>query len=138
MTINEVRQFEKIMRKPGLSASSAATEVVEAIEEEPGTYAAFLSTVAMKARTGADYGVADASLKKALVDLRFLLSDEEAEALDVAQERWTVYRKALEVRAGLEFGGGTHAPLAALMARLTETKRRTAEVRSQVQERATR
>lgn len=138
MTIDEVHQFEKIMRKPGLSASSAATEVVEAIEEEPDTYAAFLSNVAMKARTGADYGVADANLEKALVDLRLLLSDEETEALDVAQERWTEYRKALEVCAGLEFEGGTHAPLAGLMAGLTETERRTAEVRSQVQERAAR
>ncbi len=138
MTIDEVHQFEKIMRKPGLSASSAATEVVEAIEEEPDTYTAFLSNVAMKARTGADYGVADANLEKALVDLRLLFSDKENEALDVAQERWTEYRKALEVCAGLEFEGGTHAPLAGLMAGLTETERRTVEVRSQVQERAAR
>lgn len=137
-TLDEVRQFEKIMRKPSLATSTAATEVVEAIEEKSDTYAAFLSSVAMKARTGADYGVADANLEKALVDLRLLLSAEETEALEVAQERWSEYRTALEVCAGLEFEGGTHAPLAGMMAGLTETERRTAEVRSEVQERAAR
>lgn len=137
-TLDEVRQFEKVMSRPGLAASAAANDVVEAIEEEPDTYAAFLSNVAMKARTGADYGVADANLEKALVDLRLLLRDEETEALEVAQERWTEYRNALEVCAGLEFEGGTHAPLAGMMAGLTETERRTAEIRSQVQERAAR
>ena len=75
---------------------------------------------------------------KRLVDLRLLVSDEETKALDVTQERWTEYRKALEVCAGLEFEGGAHAPLAGLMAGLTETERRTAEVRSQVQERTAR
>lgn len=137
-TLDEVRQFEKIMRRPSLATSTAATEVVEAIEEKTDSYAAFLSNVAMKARTGADYGVADANLEKALVDLRLLLGDEEAEALEVAQERWTEYRNALEDCAGLEFNCGTHAPLAGMMAGLTETERRTAEIRSQVQERAAR
>lgn len=137
-TLEEVRQFEKIMRKPSLASSMAATEVVEKIDDEPDTYAAFLSNVAMKARTGADYGVADASLEQALVDLRLLLSVEEAKALDVAQRQWTEYRKALEVCAGLEFEGSTHAPLAGMMAGLIETERRTTEIRAQVQERAAR
>jgi uncharacterized protein YecT (DUF1311 family) len=126
------------MRKPSLATSTAATEVVEAIEQEPDTYAAFLSNVAMKARTGAEYGVADANLEKSLVDFRLLLSDEEAGALEVAQKRWTDYRKALEVCAGLEFEGGTHASLAGIMAGLTETERRTAELCAQVQECAAR
>ncbi|HEV7290456.1 lysozyme inhibitor LprI family protein [Sphingomonas sp.] len=137
-TLDEVRQFEKIMRKPSLATSAAATVVVEAIEDEPDTYAAFLSNVAMKARTGADFGVADANLEEAMVNLRLLLSDEETEAFGVAQERWTEYRKALEVCAGLEFEGGTHAPLAGMMAGLTETERRTAEIRLQIRERAAR
>jgi len=137
-TLEEIGQFEKIMRKPSLASSTAATEVVEAIEERPDTYAAFLSNVAMKVRTGADYGVADANLEKAVVDLRLLLREKEREALEAAQERWIEYRRALEVCAGLEFEGGTHAPLAGMIAGLTETERRTAEIYSQVHERAAR
>lgn len=77
-------------------------------------------------------------MEKALADLRLLHSDEETEALEIAQERWTEYRTALEVCAGLEFEGGTHAPLAGMMAGLTKTERRTAELGAQAQERAAR
>lgn len=81
MTLEEVRQFEMIMRKPGLANRIAATTVVETIQEDSSTYVPFLSNVAMKARTGAEYGVAEAHLEKALVDLRLMLSDQESEAL---------------------------------------------------------
>lgn len=132
-TLDEVHQFEKIMRKPDLATSAAATLIVEAIADESVTYSVFVSNMAQKARTGADYGVADANLEKALVDLRLLLGVNEAAALEIAQERWNEYRKALENYAALEFEGGTHAPLAGMMAGLAETERRTAEIRSQVQ-----
>lgn len=138
MTINDVHQFESIMRNPAVAATAAATEVVDAMAEEAAEPDAFHSNLAMKARTGAAYGVADAHLDQALMDLRLLLSDNEIEALEVAQERWTEYRRALEVCAGLEFEGGTHAPLAGMMAGLTETERRTAEIRAWVQERGSR
>lgn len=138
MTIDDVHQFESIMRSPTLASSAAATEVVEGMAVDVSEPDAFHSNVAMKARTGAAYGVADAHLEQALMDLRLLLGESEAEALEAAQERWCEYRKALEVCARLEFEGGTHAPLAGMMAGLAETERRTAEIRAQVQERAVR
>lgn len=138
MTMDDVRQFEVIMRNPAVAGTTAASDVVDALAEEAGEPEAFHSNVAMKARTGAAYGVADAHLEQALMDLRLLLGEREYEALEAAQAHWREYRMALEVCAGLEFEGGTHAPLAGMMAGLTETERRTAEVRSQVQERAAR
>jgi hypothetical protein len=47
----------------------------------------------------------------AVMDLRLLIGEHEAELLSVAQERWQEYRRALEKRALREFAGGTHAPL---------------------------
>ena len=90
----------------------------------------------MKARTGAAYGVADAHLEQALMDLRLLLSESEEEAWQAAQDRWREYRTALEVCAALEFEGGTHASLAQMMAGLSETERRTLEIRAQIEERS--
>lgn len=138
MTIDDVHQFESIMRNPAVSRSSAATEVVDDMTKEATGPYAFHSNFAMKARTGASYGVADAYLEQALMDLRLLLSESESEVLEHAQERWREYRSALEVCAALEFEGGTHAPLASMMAGLTETERRTSELRAQVDERTAR
>lgn len=138
MTIHDVRQFEAIMRNPAVAGTTGASDVVGALAEEAGEPEAFHSNVAMKARTGAAYGVADAHLEQALMDLRLLLGEREEEALEAAQARWREYRFALEVCAGLEFEGGTHAPLAGMMAGLTETERRAAEIRAQAEERSAR
>ena len=138
MTMDDVRQFESIMRNPAVAATVGATEVVDGLAEAAGEPEAFHSNVAMKARTGAAYVVADAHLEQALMDLRLLLGEREKEALEAAQALWREYRLALEVCANLEFEGGTHAALAGMMAGLTETERRTAEVRSQFEERAAR
>lgn len=123
MTMDDARQFEAIMRNPAVAGTTAASDVVDALADEAGEPEAFHSNVAMKARAGAAYGVADAHLEQ---------------ALEAAQAHWREYRTALEVCAGFEFEGGTHAPLAGMMAGLTETERRTAEVHSQVQARAAR
>uniref|UniRef100_UPI002608DA8C lysozyme inhibitor LprI family protein n=1 Tax=uncultured Sphingomonas sp. TaxID=158754 RepID=UPI002608DA8C len=116
--------------------TSAATEVVDALSHEAAELEAFHSNYAMKARTGAAYGVADAHLEQALMDLRLLLSESEEEAWQAAQDRWREYRTALEVCAALEFEGGTHASLAQMMAGLSETERRTLEIRAQIEERS--
>lgn len=138
MTMAEVHQFEKIMRNPAIAGSDAVSEVVEALDGEGDTYGAFVSNVAMRARTGTAYDVADAQLEQALMDLRLLLREGEQDALEAAQEMWSDYRNALEVCAGLEFEGGTHAPLAGTLAGLSETERRTVEIRAQVDERVAR
>jgi uncharacterized protein YecT (DUF1311 family) len=82
--------------------------------------------------------MAEAQLKQALMDLRLLLSDREYEALEAAQERWREYRRALEDCALREFEGGTHARLAMVMSGLSETERRTEEIRAQVAGRSAR
>jgi uncharacterized protein YecT (DUF1311 family) len=138
MTMDDVRQFEAIMRNPAVAGTAGASDVVDALAEEAEEPDVFHSNVAMKARTGAAYDVADAHLKRALMDLRLLLGEREEEALETAQARWCEYRLALEVCAGLEFEGGTNAPLAEMMAGLTETERRTAEIHAKVEERSAR
>ena len=65
------------------------------------------------------------------MDMRLLLSDNEYEALEAAQERWSGYRRALEDCALREFEGGTNATLALMMAGLSETERRTKEISAQ-------
>jgi len=92
----------------------------------------------MQTRTRAAYDVADAALEQAVTDLHLIMGDRESELLDNAQDRWRAYREALAQSAYYEYEGGTHAPLAAGLARLSETERRTAEVRSQMEERAAR
>lgn len=92
----------------------------------------------MKLRTGAAYEVAEAHLEQVLMDLRLLLSEYEYDALKKAQDRWRDYRGALEDCALREFEGGTHAPLAMMLAGLSETERRTEEVRARVAERSAR
>ena len=92
----------------------------------------------MQTRTRAASDVADAALEQAVTDLDLIMGDRESGLLDNAQDRWRAYREALVQCAYYEYEGGTHAPLAAGLARLSETERRTAEVRSQVEERAAR
>ena len=135
MTLDDVHQLESIMRSPAVASSTAASEVVEALADDVEGPSAFHSNVAMKARTGAAYRVAEAQLEQALMDLRLLLSDHEYEALEAAQERWREYRRALEDCALREFEGGTHATLALVLSGLSETERRTEEIRAQVAER---
>jgi len=90
----------------------------------------------MKAPAGAAYEVSEAQLTQALMGLTLLISDKEAKALGAAQRKWLEYRRLLEICAALDFEGGTHAPLAASMTGLSETERRTAEIRAQVKDRS--
>lgn len=136
MSIEDVRQFEAIMQNPTVVNSHAMTQVVEDLEDEPEEPVAFHTNFAMKRRAAAAYGVADAHLQQALEDLRLLLSDSEDEALDTVQERWAEYRTAMRDMAELLFEGGTHAPLFGMMTAITETERRTAEVRASVEMRS--
>lgn len=139
MTIEEVSQLEEVMQNPSVAASQAASGVVEQLasgpEDEP---TAFMSNYAMKARTGAAYGVAEAHLDQALMDLRLLIGEHEWEHIEKAQGHWRAYRRSLEDAALREYEGGTHATLAMSLVGLAETERRTAEIRAQVDERSTR
>jgi uncharacterized protein YecT (DUF1311 family) len=94
--------------------------------------------MAMKMRTGAAYGVAEAKLDQALMDLRLLIGEHEWEHVEKAQENWNRYRSCLEDAALREYEGGTHATLAMALVGLAETERRANEVREQVEERAAR
>ncbi len=138
MTIEDVRQLETIMRNPSAIGSDAVAHIVGDMADEAAEPAAFHSNVAMKGRTGAEYAVAEAKLEQALLDLNLLLDEHENEALEAVQARWFEYRAALQDLAAREFEGGTHAPLAAMFEGLTETERRTAEIRAQVVERGRR
>ncbi|MES2174894.1 MAG: lysozyme inhibitor LprI family protein [Pseudomonadota bacterium] len=136
MTMEDVRQLEAIMRDPSISSSTTAQRVVEDFAEDASEPDAFHSNVAMKARTGAAYEVAEAKLQQVLMDLQLLLSERENGALEIAQQHWREYRRALEDCALLEYGGGTHAPLAMVFAGLNETERRADELRAQVGQRS--
>lgn len=132
MTIEDARGFEAMMRAPAANHGDAARQVVGKLVEP----AAFQSTYVLKARADAAYEVAEAKLRQALLDLELLLRDDEGEALSAAQEAWQSYRRSLEDRALRQFLGGTHAPLAMTISGLTETERRTEELRAEVEERA--
>jgi uncharacterized protein YecT (DUF1311 family) len=145
VTLDDVRELEAVMQNPAVASSPAATEVVERVAAEVSEQAdtddqpmAFLTNYAMKVRTGESYKVAEAELDQALADLQLLLGEREWACVQEAQEHWRAYRNALSESARLEFEGGTHAGLAATFVGLTETERRTAQVREQVNERAAR
>ena len=137
MTIEDVSQLEGIMHNPNVVQSNAANKVVEELAEESEPEA-FHSNFAMKARTGAAYTVAEAQLEQALMDLRLLISEEQAEVLDEVQKTWQEYRHSIEDYALREYKGGTHATLALALAGLSETERRTEEVRREIADRAAR
>lgn len=67
-----------------------------------------------------------------------LIGEHEFELLAAAQEKWRDYRRAIEDCALREFEGGTHATLAMALAGLSETERRTDEIKAQVAERGAR
>lgn len=136
MTMEDVRGFEVMMRGSTAASSEAAKKVVEELVDRPSEPEAYHNNVAMKARTGAAYQVAEASLEQALLDLQLLMNEYENEALVSAQDRWREYRTALENCALREYEGGSHAPLAMILVGLAETERRAEEIRAQVVERS--
>lgn len=136
MTVEDVRELEAILRDPTL-ASPAGSMVVEAAATlEPNEPEAFQSNAVMKARGGAAYDIAKATLAQALLDLRVLVRPDEEETLDAAQACWEAYRRALEDCTLREYAGGTHATLAMTLRGIAETERRTAEIQAEVAERA--
>lgn len=137
MTLEDVHCFEEIMLNPAVTSIKASAKAVEEFAEtlKPD---AFSSTVAMKARTGASYRVAEARLDEALMDLRLLLSDDDQVSLLEVQAAWEAYRSKLEDRALREYIGGTHATLAMALAGLAETERRMEEIRNEIVERRSR
>lgn len=136
MTMDEVQLLEEMVRKPSIKSSDAATQTVTQIaNNEPS---AFSSNYAMKMRTRAASGVAEAKLDQVLQDLRLLVSDDEWECVENAQEHWVAYRDALAEGARREYEGGTHAGLAAVLTAVAETDRRTEEIQAQVDERSAR
>ena len=139
MTIDDVRHFEGVMQDPSVAASPSVAGVVAQLALEKGQEpSAFQSNMAMKVRAGSAYGVAEAQLDQALMDLRLLIGEHEWEHIEGAQKHWRAYRSALEDAALREFENGTHATLAMTMTGLAETERRAAEVRAQVEERSKR
>ena len=71
-------------------------------------------------------------MNQARVDLDLLLRPDERDAFETGQKHWETYRDALAEVARQEFAGGSHAPLAAVWAALSETDRRTAELREKI------
>lgn len=138
MTLEDVHKFEALMQSEAVANSSAAGGVVANLVQDPVDSSPLQSNVALKARTSAAYDVAKAQLEQALMDLRLMISEREYEAVEVAQERWQEYRRALEDCALREYEGGTHATLALLLSGLGETERRTQEIRAEIAKRASR
>ncbi|WP_150126932.1 hypothetical protein [Sphingomonas panacis] len=87
MTIEEVRELEAIVRNPAVVGSVGATRVVEVMSEDTSDPQAFQSNIAMKARTGAAYTVADALLEQAIMDLRLVIGEHEYEVFEVAHQK---------------------------------------------------
>ena len=137
-TMEDVHRLEVVLRNPAFASGPVAAKAVEDMADDADEPHAFHSNYAMKARAGAAYEVADAQLKQALMNLKLLVSEKKAKALDAVQRKWTEYRRLLAISAALEFEGGTHAPLAASMTGLSETERRTNEISAQVKERSAR
>ena len=138
MTMEEVRSLETMVQNPSVSTSDAASHVLKQMVEDASEPEAFQSNMAMKMRASAAYEVAVAKLDQALMDLRLLISEEEWECVEKAQEHWESYRTALEDCALREYLGGTHAPLAMSLVGLAETERRADEIQAQIKERAER
>jgi uncharacterized protein YecT (DUF1311 family) len=138
MTIEEVRKLEELVQNPSIKSSQAATRAVEQLANDVTEPKAFQSNYAMKMRTGAAYGVAEAKLNQALQDLKLLVSDGEWEYVERAQQHWAAYRETLVEGARRKYEGGTHAGLAAGLTAVAETDRRADEIRAQVDERARR
>lgn len=138
MTMDEVRQFETMMRSPTVARSRGANEVIDSFSSTDTEPAAFQTNAGMQIRAKAAHDVATANLEQVVVDLHLMMSERESELLGKAQERWRAYRDALVQCAYYEYDGGTHAPLAALFMELAETERRTAEIKDQIEERRTR
>lgn len=134
MSIEEVRQVEALMTNAAISSSPSALAVVAAAQGEPSDPDAFASSPAMKARAGAAYQVVNAQLEQALTDLKLLGDDEEARCVDQLNVAWKAYRTELENKALRQYEGGTHAPLAMVLAGVAETERRMKEVRQEVAE----
>lgn len=125
------------MREPSTASSAGAKQVVDELTttEEPE---AFQNMMATRVRKSAAFDVAEAKLAQALLDLELLLEPHEQGALQAAQECWRAYRDALHQCALVEYDGGSMAPLAAVLAGLSETERRTQEILVQVAERRSR
>lgn len=87
MTLDEVRELEAIVRNPAVTSSIGASHVVEAMADDTTEPEGFQSNLAMKARTGAAYTVADARLEQALINLRLLIGAHEFEVLEVAHQK---------------------------------------------------
>lgn len=62
MTMDDVRQFETMMRTPTVASSPGANEVVDSFASVNSEPAAFQTNVGMQMRTGAAYDVANAKL----------------------------------------------------------------------------
>jgi uncharacterized protein YecT (DUF1311 family) len=138
MTMEEVRRMEEMLQAPSITSSDAAIHVVEQLANDASEPTAFQSNNAMKTRTGAAYGVAQAKLHQALQDLKLLVGDGEWECIEKAQEHWAAYRDELAESARREYEGGTHAGLAAGLNAVAETQRRTDEIQAQIAERSRR
>lgn len=135
MTLNEVNALEAVIKSPILASSTGAAPTLYdmAADDEP---AVFHTTAAMRGRAGAEYEVAEAKLRQALMDLEIVLEADEWAALEASQLAWGNYREALEARALAEFGNGTGGPLAMMLAGIAETNRRTDELVAEVRDRA--
>ena len=131
LNVEEVEEVAQLLKNPKSKASDKARAVVNEMKEDFQKFDPFDSNVAMKGRAGASYEVANAQLEQALVDLRLVVG-EDWPFIERTHEAWLVYRKSLEEWAYQQFEGGTHAPLSMTMAGLSETERRTAEIREEV------
>lgn len=136
LTITDVQDLGSVLNTKTKANSPAAKEVVDAGRHDNPSHPAYDNNLAMQGRTHAAYAVAEAQLEQVILDAALIMSEAERESLDETQAKWREYRSGLETCAYKEYEGGTHAPLASVFAGLTETERRTAELREQVRERS--
>lgn len=90
---------------------------------------------AMNARAAASFNTVDAQLTEALTSLRCLVSEEEGDALDLAQAAWERWRELHADFQSLQYKGGSIVPLIRASEAEAVTERRLIEVKADIAQR---
>jgi len=138
MTIEDVNDLERMMRDPSIRSSDRVRTLIMAPAIETASPIEGTTNYEMKRNAAAAYDRAKGALASELARLVALMSQNEAMAIQAAQASWEKYRDNLVELARLEYEGGSHAGLAAVLVAIAETERRASEVQAQAKERESR
>ncbi|MDK2759493.1 MAG: DUF1311 domain-containing protein [Blastomonas fulva] len=138
LSVADIRDFETELlaaSKANAAAIVSAVDNDEDLDNHSNLPQHYWTTLAMQARADAKLKNLNARLNEILIDLETLITDDERNALQQAQEAWTNYRDSSMKYAASEFGGGTMAPLVALAHALSLTEERISSVAADLADR---